>query len=194
MTILNWTVVAAYAFGLVLAISPASAQQNVNCTGTLPAGTYNNVNVPRNASCTLNSSATVQGNVTVAAAASLTTSFAVINGSILSNNAAIVSIGLDGSSTIGMNVTLLGTTGEALVENNMIGGNLQISGSTTSGTVEINDNSVTGNVTFLSNTSGTNVIMNNSIGGNLVCAGNTPSPTGSNLTVGGHNIGQCAGL
>lgn len=194
MRMLNRTAVAAFAVGLALAVGPASAQQNVNCTGTLPAGTYNNVNVPRNASCTLNSSATVQGNVTVAAGASLTTSFAVINGSILSNNAAVISVGLDGSSTIGMNVTLLGTIGEALIENDMIGGNLQISGSTTSGTVEINDNNVTGNVTFLSNTSGSNVIMNNSIGGNLVCVGNNPVPTGSNTTVGGHKTGQCAGL
>ena len=146
MKLLNCSVVAALAVGVKLASISASAQQDAVCTGILPAGAYDNVSVPKNASCTLNSSVTVQGNVAVAAGASLTTSFAVIVGSILSNNASVISIGLNGSSTIGMNVTLVGTTGQALVENNEIGGNLTISASTSGSAVEINDNGVAGNI------------------------------------------------
>jgi hypothetical protein len=65
------TIVATFAVGLALAVSPAMAQRNVNCTGTLPAGTYNNVNVPTNASCTFASPITVLGNVTVGSGATL---------------------------------------------------------------------------------------------------------------------------
>ncbi len=190
---LYWTPVAVFAAGLALAGSPASAQQNVNCTGTLAAGTYNNVNVPQNASCTLNGGVTVQGNVTVGAGASLSTAVATIHGNILSNNAASVVLGLAGAEMIGMSVNLVGTTGQALVLNDTIGGNVLISGSTANSALEINDNSVTGNVTVQSNNSASNVILNNAIGGNLVCAANTPPPSGGNITVGGHKVG-CSGL
>ena len=131
------------------------------------------MNVPKNASCTLTSGVTVQGNVTVAAGASLSTAFTTIHGSVLSNNALSVVLGLAGAETIGMNVNLVGTTGEAEVLNDTIGGNVQISGSTASSALEINDNSVTGNVTVQSNNSASDQILNNAIGGNLVCAGNT---------------------
>jgi hypothetical protein len=193
MKMLNCSIVAALAVGFGRAAIPASAQDAV-CTGTLGAGTYDNVNVPQKASCTLNSSVTVQGNVAVAAGASLTTSSAVIVGSILSNNASVISIGVNGSSTIGMNVTLVGTTGQALVENNEIGGNLTISGSTSGSTLEINDNGVAGNMIDLGNVTTNNAILNNSIAGNLVCVGNSQAPSGGNLTVGGNKVGQCVGL
>jgi len=145
--------ISAACVGLAISVSSAHAQQNVNCTGTLAAGTYDNVIVPKNASCTLNSSVAIQGNVMVAAGGSLTTAFAVINGNVLSHDAAVISLGLAGTTEIGMNVTLLGTTGEALILNNNIGGNVQITGSTTGSAVEINDNNVTGNVIVLSNNS-----------------------------------------
>jgi hypothetical protein len=194
MKMLHYSVVAALAVGSGLAAIPASAQQDAVCTGTLRAGTYDNVSVPKNASCTLNSSVTVQGNVTVAAGASLTTSFTVIVGSILSNNASVVSIGLAGSSAIGMNVTLVGTTGQALVENNEIGGNILISGSPKGSTLTIDDNGVAGNVVDLANGTTNNAILNNAIAGNLVCVGNSQAPSGGNLTVGGNKVGQCARL
>jgi hypothetical protein len=47
MNKLHWTIVGAFAGGLALAVSPASAQQNVSCTGPLPPGTYGNVNVTK---------------------------------------------------------------------------------------------------------------------------------------------------
>ena len=191
---LNWTLAATFAGGLALAGNPASAQQNVNCTGTLPAGTYNNVNVPQNVGCQIAGGVTVQGNVTVAAGATLNTASATIHGSVLANNAASVVLGLAGAEPIGKNVILVGTTGQASVLNDTIGGNVQISGSTANSALEINDNSVTGNVTVQSNNSASDVILNNAIGGNLVCAGNTPPPSGGNITVGGHKVGQCSGL
>jgi hypothetical protein len=51
--------VAALAVGFGLAAIPASALEDSVCSGVLPAGTYNNVHVPKNASCTLNSSVTI---------------------------------------------------------------------------------------------------------------------------------------
>jgi hypothetical protein len=194
MKLLHCSVVAALGVGFGVAAIPASAMQDSACTGILPAGTYDNVYVPENASCTLNSSVTVQGNVAVEAGGSLTTSYVLIVGSILSNNASVISIGLAGSSTIGMNVTLVGTTGQASVLNSDIGGNLYISGSTSGSTLKINDNGVPGNVIDLGNLTANNTIVNNAIAGNLVCVGNSQGPTGGNLVVGGKKVGQCAGL
>ena len=124
----------------------------------------------------------------------MTTSYAVIVGSILSNNASVISVGLAGASTIGMNVALVGTTGQALVLNSNIGGNLYISASTSGSTLEIDDNGVAGNVIDLGNLTANNAILNNAIAGNLVCVGNSQAPSGSNLVVGGNKVGQCAGL
>ena len=201
----SWSLIGIGAIGAVGLANPAFAQPNAVCTGTLAAGTYNNVSVPANATCTFASGVTVQGNVTVAAGASLIADsvFPTIDGSVLAANAAGVELL---GATVEQNVVLTGTSGLVLVESVGIGGHLTVSYSTV-GPVGITSNSVTGNVLVSSNTPTVNfpaanspVVANNTISGNLVCVGNTPaannviSGTPFPNTVAGNKVGECAGL
>jgi len=196
------------AVGLVLAAGPASAQTTI-CTGTLAAGTYTNVNVPRNASCTIGSPVTITGNVIAASGASLMTATGLvtppgvhISGNVVSEDALTVTLA---AVTVGGNVALQGTVGEVEVVATSISGNLQISG-TSAGPIFAESNTVTGSVVVDNNaTAGalSNRIDDNTIGGNLVCMSNTPPPTDIVVippptprpnAVGGNKVGQCAGL
>ena len=190
MKTLYWTFTT-LVVGLTLAISPARAQQNINCTTQLTSGTFNNVSVPRNATCILNTPVKVEGNVSVAAGATLDTES--IDGSILANGAALIFID---SSSIDKNINAAGTT-RVEVFGSLVDGNITVSGA--SFIAITGGNSVGGNVNDSMNNTGagnTNIISGNLIGGNLVCAGNTPPPTnnGSANTVSGNEVGQCAGL
>jgi len=193
---LCWTI-ATLVIGLALIGSPASAQSNVSCTGTLAAGTYNVVTVPAGQTCTLNSGVTVLANVTVGAGGSLTATGATIDGSVAAKNAASVSIG---NTTIGVNVQLVGTTGLIDIFQSNIGGSVQIVGRTTPAimSVTVDSNVVTGSVTLVNNVSVGNEVDNNTIGINLSCVGNSPAPKDGSPakpnTVGGSKTGQCAGL
>jgi hypothetical protein len=201
----SWSLIGIGAIGAVGLANPAFAQPNAVCTGTLAAGTYNNVSVPANATCTFASGVTVQGNVTVAAGASLIADsvFPTIDGSVLAANAAGVELL---GATVEQNVVLTGTSGLVLVESVGIGGHLTVSYSTI-GPVAIVFNTITGNVLVSSNTptasfAGTPspAVGGNTISGNLVCVGNTPaannvvSGTPSPNTVAGNKVGECAGL
>jgi hexosaminidase len=193
-----WSI-AALIIGLAIAVSPASAQTNVNCNGQLPAGTYANVNVAKNTTCNLTFGVTVLGNVTVSAGGRFTMEEAVINGNLVSIKAAVIVL-LD-ADTISTNVILIGTTEEIFVDGIVIGGNVEISGAKTALVpLDFTDNFITGNVLFLNNESDINLIDNNVIDGNLVCQANKPPPVdgpmngGAPNTVTGQKIGQCAGL
>jgi hexosaminidase len=189
---LYWGFGAVFGVGLFFAGIPASAQPNTPCTGTLAAGTYNNVSVPSNQSCTIGSGVTVNGNVTVAAGASLNMNHTTVHGSIVSNGASSVILGLN---TIVKNVTLAGTEAVQIAQQ-VIDGNLLVTGSVGTGGILIGDNVVTGNVTLSMNSGGTYVVYTNTVGGNLVCSGNTPPPTnaGDPNAVSGHEVDQCSGL
>jgi hypothetical protein len=196
MNKLYWTIVGAPVVGLALAVSPASAQQNVNCVGQLPAGTYGNVNVAKNKTCNLTFGVTVLGNVTVSTGGRFTMDEAIINENIVSNKAAVILLLGDDQ-----NVTLIGTTEQIFIDGVIVGGNIQISGTRTNlNPLDFADNFVTGNIAFQENESEINLIDNNVIGGNLVCTGNTPAPVngpiggGAPNTVTGQKIGQCVGL
>lgn len=89
------------------------------------------------------------------------------------------------------------------VKDNTIGGNLTVFG-WRGGWVGAIRNTVGGRVVFSHNGSvqdpDSNEVQTNTIGGNLVCRGNSPAAHvnpadgGFPNTVGGHKIGQCAGL
>ena len=202
---LYWALVATFAAGLALANSPAHAQPNATCTGTLAAGTYNNVNVPPNAACTVAAGVTVEGNVTVAAGASLTvaTTFPTIVGNVQATGAAGVELF---GATVDGNVVLTGTGGSGVfIESTFIGGHLSVS-NTTMGLLAIIFNDLSGNVLVASNTPTASfsntmspTVAGNMIGGNLVCTGNTPAAndvvtTPDANTVTGNKVGECAGL
>ncbi|HEV7997004.1 MAG TPA: hypothetical protein VGP52_12185 [Stellaceae bacterium] len=184
--------------------SAANAQSNVTCTGTLAAGTYNNVTVPNDASCTIGTGVLVIASVSVGSGATLDMLGATVDGNVTAKNA--TSITIDEAepaaviSTVGTNVTLVGTTGLILIRNASIGVNLTIVGSTGA------------EVHLLHNTVGTNLVVQgdsglaipqialNMVGGNLACVDNTPPPSDiiagipSPNTVGGTASGQCARL
>ena len=179
--------------GFAPAISPAHAQQNVNCTSVITSGTFDNVNVPPNMPCTLEDSVRVQGNITVGVNASLDVEFIVVDGNIVANGAGLLV--LDGVS-VGQNV-ITNRLQIVRINQSVIYGNLGISGS--SALVELFPNTVNGNVNISNNNTafgGGNTIAANTIGGNLVCTGNAPPPDNFGLTnaVSGQRVGQCAGL
>jgi hypothetical protein len=180
-----WTL-ATLVVGLALAGSPASAQQNITCTGTPPSGTYNNVNVPTNAFCRLFGGVTVS-NVSVASGATLEIDRATVDGNIASTDASeIVIVG-----TVGGNIRLIRTTSSILIESSSIDGNMQIVGTNSDQHIFLDSLIVGGNVTLANNTSGRNLIESSTIAGNLTCVNNTPAPTnvGHPNTVTGNN--QC---
>ena len=209
---LCWTL-ATLAVGLVLAVSPAGAQ-NAICTGSLAAGSYTNLTVPKGASCSLGSgvtvtsnvtaapgatlaifTATVNGNVTMAMGTTLATGFgATINGNVLSQDANLIQIGE--GSRFATNLSLAGTTGSIEITTSNIGGNLTITG-TTGLSILVADNTISTNLVLAgNNTTGDDALLANTIAGSLTCVNNTPPPTnnGQLNTVGGHKAGQCAGL
>ena len=105
---LCWTFVVTSIAALALAAAPASAQQNVICTGQLPAGTYNSVTVPNGSACGLNRpDIIVLSDVTVGSGASLSIDDgATVDGSVIVNHGRIITI--EGGSTIGGNLHLVG--------------------------------------------------------------------------------------
>jgi hypothetical protein len=86
---LYWTAGATFVVGLVFAAGPADAQTTA-CTGTLAAGSYVNVSVPKNQSCTIPTApeVTVTGNVSVTSGAELTINIGgIVDGNIQSTGA-----------------------------------------------------------------------------------------------------------
>jgi hypothetical protein len=193
---------AAMMFGLAFGIVPAWAQ-NVTCSGVL-SGTFGNVTVPRNQVCAvpIRSALTVTGNFSIEPGGSLVMDdlgFLTIDGNLTATNASTItlesgSLIVHGNITsVNSNVVDIFTTGFST-----IGGNVTIVGS--SGTVFVAGATIGGNVTVVDNTTTTgansDTIGNNSISGNLVCVNNTPAPTnqGASNKVGGNRVLQCAGL
>jgi hypothetical protein len=178
--------------GFALVSSPVRAQLSINCTSQITSGTFENVNVPPNATCILNGPASVLGNIIVGAGATLDLESVSIDGSILANGAALIFIDL---SSIGHNINAFGAA-KVEVFSNLIDGNVVVSSASF---ISINGNTISGNVNDQGNTTGSgasNIITGNGIGGNLVCAGNMPPPTNNGVpnTVSGKEVGQCVGL
>ena len=129
----------------VVATPAAFAAPNSTCTGTLAAGTYQNVTVPTGATCSIDSSNVILGNVTVGRDASFQGSGVSIGGNVSGDHAANVFVGgsvrgnvqadhvgqvIVGGS-VGGNVTATATSGPAhsFMCNATIGGNVAVQGS-----------------------------------------------------------------
>jgi hypothetical protein len=175
-----WTLATLIA-GLAFAAAPAEAQ-NLTCTSTVNptvAVTFANVSVPANASCTLDSTVTVTGNVTAGAGATLFINAAIVEGNVVSIDGARFEI--EPLTTIDGNVVVVGFAGTGpyggvQIINATITGNVTISGST-SGFIVVNTNVIGTNLMVSGNTTtglDNDVITSNTIGGNFVCNGNTP--------------------
>lgn len=177
----------------------AASTATVNVSGNvlvgkgavLGLGTYNPF-APHNSS--------VGGNIIANQPLSLYLSFLTVHGNLVSS-------GGGGGAT--------GEFRNFPTKDNTIDGNLIIQG-WTGGWIGVIRTHVGGNLIFNNNTSAINglvdppvpgqvdsdssEIMTNVVGGNLICQGNTPAAQvnpddgGQPNTVGGHKIGQCAGL
>jgi len=195
-----WWTAAGGIVGLTLAIVPAYAQ-NVLCSGALAPGTYDNVTVPPNGSCAVQSGVVTMANLSVGSGASLSVEDVTlsIQGNMTLMDASVVSIRetiltVDGNVTATKveEFTLTPAQGEGRCQacGGTIGGNITVQGN--SG-VEILGNTVSGNV----NATGVSglVIGGNTISGNLICLNNTPAPNdfGRPNTVSGNKRGQCVG-
>jgi hypothetical protein len=162
----------------------AASAPNATCSGTLPAGTYNNVTVPANTTCQLNSTTIILGNVVAVAGSFLFADSTSIGGNIQANQS--YGIELLGSSTVGGNIqaTNLGFT--AIIGATVRGG-VVIDGDTYF--TEIYISGIGKNLQLYNNAGGTQV-FNTQIGNNLDCENNQPPPTfGGNTAK--HFQGQC---
>jgi hypothetical protein len=165
------------------------------CDGTLEAGTYDTLLVPKGKQCRVAGIVTVEQNVILQGGASLTAFFLTVNGNLQGDG--VSSVFIQGPDvTIHGNVSITGATGQVVLAQVIIGGNLKISNSTVS-QLDVLISQVTGNALFQNNTTASGlVIAGNMIVGNLVCNGNDPAPENGGVqnTVGGKKIGQCSAL
>jgi hypothetical protein len=82
---------------------------NANCTGALPAGTYDNVVVPAGATCTIGSGVTVQQDVNVGKGATLLDQGATVGHDIHADHPGGIGIGYGGS--VGHDIHIDGLSG-----------------------------------------------------------------------------------
>lgn len=176
----------------------SAAAQTYNCNGTLPAGSYNALNVPAGDTCTLSSGAvSVATNVTVGSGAALIVNGSAtftVNGSLLFMHSAGGGFSSTGPVNILGSMSVNGITDGSKIDGEFfVGGTLSISNSP--GSLGFGGIGVGGSVIVQNNTGGV-VLDGNTIGGSLTCSGNSPAPTDGGVpnTVGGNKIGQCSSL
>lgn len=177
----------------------ANAQSNTTCTGTLAAGTYDNVTIPDGQVCHIGSSqttTTITGNLIVGSGSLLVSNGGPVNieGSLISTDS--LGITLISGTTIDENILVNGISDSGLSINQVVvGGNVTILNADTGSAIDFGGNTVSGNVSLQNNSASAGILVpGNMITGNLVCAGNTPAPDdeGSPNTVAGRETGQCA--
>ena len=171
------------------------------CEGSLVAGTYETVLVPKGKTCDVVGEVTVEQNVILQEGASLTNecNTFTVNGNFQGHG--VKSVIMEGPSvSIHGNVSITGATGHVFLDDVSIGGNLNISDANGIDIIVLNS-VIGGNALFQDNTLTDFlrfIIGGNTIAGNLVCGGNVTTPGtgggGMTNTVGGKKIGQCSAL
>lgn len=166
----------------------AAAPATVHVTGNVIVGQGGVVGLGSYAPAPAHDSAQVDGNVIGNGAATLYLGGMTIRGNLIVNGGGDAGRNLPiKDDTIGGNLIIQGWTGLWFgVIRDDIGGN-----------AIVNDNSAADTTTLPGSDS--SEIVTNTIQGNLICNGNTPAPQvgdseGATNTVGGHALGQCAGL
>lgn len=166
----------------------AAVPASVHVTGNVTVGAGGVVGLGTYAPAKTHSVAVIDGNVIGVGAASLYLSRVTIHGNLVINGGGDADRNLPiKDDTIDGNVILHGWRGAWFgIIRDDIGGN-----------VIVHDNAAADPSTLPGSDSGE--IVTNTIRGNLICSGNTPAPQpgdsgGAPNTVGGHELGQCAGL
>lgn len=158
---------------------------DARCRSTL-TGSYDNVVVPADASCTLRR-AQVSGSVQVMRGARLFSLGSQIEGNVQADDAAGVDVT---GGRVGGNVQIKRsraiTVSEAIVV-----GDVQLEQNT--GVMVVNGNRIQGGLQVMGNRSARLGIDNNRVQGDLQCKQNSPRPTGTRNEAAGKH-GECRGL
>ena len=198
----------------------AAAQQVTTCNGELPFGSYENVAVPKGATCSASGS-TVAGTFTVGKNATLNGGGVTIGGSLIANGA--TNVRLSGFS-VGGDVSIAGGGGNLVIQSSTVRGVVDISGvkgfiaiinnesqgalghvRVVNNTVQASDRSSTVGLNISSNQVLTDAevsgntgkvdknVQGNTVGGTLSCIGNAPPFDGRFNTAAAFQ-GQCTGF
>ncbi len=156
------------------------------CRGIIGAQRFENLEVPANASCTLNGTR-VDGNITVGTNATLHALGVIVGGNIQAEGAADVVV--NNNATVGGSVQIK-QGGSATVDQVQVTGDIQLESNR--GALGATRNQVGGNVQVFQNRGGA-TIADNRIDGNLQCKANTPAPVGGRNQAASFED-QCAGF
>lgn len=170
---------------LVAPVAWAASAPNATCVGTLPPGTYNNVTVPKNATCDLDGTNVILGNVVAQAGSILRIHGTHIGGNLQDQHGANLVVN---GATIGGSVQVAHVTGGAGIADTIVGGDGQVFNNT-AGIFTISSNHFGGNLQVNNNT-GDVTVEGNVIENNLDCQNNQPPPA-SGVNIAKHYGGQC---
>jgi hypothetical protein len=168
-------------------LTPITAHAaELSCTGIVGAQSYEQIEVPPNATCTLNGTR-VDGTIKVGVNATLQANGVIVGGNIQAEGATTVFVGT--GSTVGGSIQIK-QGGRATVNGVQVTGDIQLESN--AGALSVTANRVGGNIQIVQNRGGA-AITDNRIDGNLQCKENSPAPTG------GRNVAasfedQCAGF
>lgn len=156
------------------------------CVGVINGGRFENLEVPANASCTLNRTV-VDGNIKVKTGATLHAVEVRVGGNIQAEGAAAVTV--NNYAQVGGSIQIK-QGGSATVEQVKVNGDIQLESNR--GALLVEANRVGGNIQVFQNI-GLATIFDNVVDGNLQCKENNPAP------IGGRNVAasyedQCAGF
>ena len=173
-------------FVLIMLTTTAVAEETI-CNSSLGVTMVDNLLVPSNASCSLDSTR-VLGSVKIENNATLVAQKIVVIGNIQADNSQQINI-LD-NSRIGGSVQLK-QGGGSVISDSIIDGDIQFESNASP--FKALRNQVGGSVQVFQNTASIE-IQQNKIKGNLQCKENTPAPTGGGNVVGGNKEDQCSQL
>lgn len=156
------------------------------CRGVISGGSFENLEVPAGASCTLNGTF-VDGNITVGVNAVLLAVEVTVEGNIQADGATDVTVHKD--SRVGGNIQVK-QGASATVDGVVVIGDIQYESN--NGALNATDNQVGGNIQIFQNR-GWISVTDNRIDGNLQCKENSPPPTGGRNQAAAFED-QCAGF
>jgi hypothetical protein len=180
----RWPLMLVTALAGVLAAPAAAIAEERDCAGAIGPGPVDNLRVPQGAACTLTGTF-VKGTVKVERDATLTAQDVEVIGNVQGEGAASVVLR---ESRVGGSVQVK-QGGAAETSGSQITGDIQYDQQTA--TLLVQNNTVGGSVQVVANSGGA-TIATNTIDGNLQCKENEPPPAGGGNLVHGNAEDQCA--
>jgi hypothetical protein len=171
----------------VVTAAPNAGAEETTCRRSYGSVTFDNVRVPRGATCTLNGT-TIKGTLKIEGGGTLKASSIRVVGNIQGEGHRSVTI--NGTTRVGGSIQL-DQGGWFKIDSARVTGSIQVKSN--SGSSRLNRNVVNGDIQVFSHRNGIS-ITSNRIDGNLQCKGNRPAPTGGGNVVQGNKEDQCRRL